>query len=87
MREIEGFRFVPPDGAFYVYADISRLLGDRFSGSVDFSEYLLVDHAVAVVPGLAFGNDSGIRISYACSDEDIRKGMQRIREGVQRLVA
>ena len=87
MRDIEGFRFVPPDGAFYVYADISRLLGDRFSGSVDFSEYLLVDHAVAVVPGLAFGNDSGIRISYACSDEDIRKGMQRIREGVQRLVA
>ena len=86
LVDVPGFRIVSPDGAFYVFADISPLLGDRFTGSIDFSEYLLVDHAVAVVPGIAFGNDAGIRISYACSDEDIRRGMERIREGVRQLI-
>ncbi len=53
--------------------------------SNDFAKYLLEEARVAVVPGSAFGSDSHIRISYATSEENIIKGMERIREAVERL--
>jgi aspartate aminotransferase len=74
MRSIEGLRCYEPAGAFYVFPDISSL----GKGSVEFSEGLLEDALVAVVPGEAFGCDGNIRISYATSMENLREGMDRI---------
>ncbi len=75
---------VPPQGAFYVFPDITSLLGRTtpsgrtLAGSVDVSEYLLVEGKVASVPGAAFGEDSCIRFSYAASMDELRGAMDRI---------
>ena len=55
-------------------------LGQKVSGSVQFSEVLLQEKLVAVVPGIAFGADGYIRLSYATSEENIEKGVSRLRE-------
>ena len=74
-----------PDGAFYYFVDVSAYLGGEIEGSAQLAEYLLQEHHVAVVPGDAFGDPRGMRLSYACSQEDIVKGMDRITEGLSRL--
>jgi aspartate aminotransferase len=74
----------PPSGAFYVFPEVSELIGRNtpsgmeLASSVDVSEYLLVEGKVASVPGLAFGEDSCIRFSYAASMEDLREAFDRI---------
>lgn len=85
LREIPGLSFPEPDGAFYYFVDVSAYLGDRFANSGELAEYLLVDHLVALVPGSAFGDDRGIRLSYACSDEDLKKGLGRLAEGFAQI--
>ena len=71
LNEIEGVECFVPKGAFYVFPDISYYFGKSFKGkeirnSIEFTDFLL-DHAkVAVVPGIEFGSDKHIRISYAC---------------------
>lgn len=79
---VEGIRVVEPSGAFYFFADISGLFGDRVGSSLEVSEHLLEDQALALVPGNAFGEDAGLRLSYACSDEDIVRGMKRFARGI-----
>ncbi|OQX79674.1 MAG: aspartate aminotransferase [Candidatus Omnitrophica bacterium 4484_70.1] len=74
---------VKPKGAFYVFANISALLGRRFKDKVindglNFSQFLLEEAKAAVIPGNSFGDSSYIRISYATSLENLRKGMERI---------
>jgi aspartate aminotransferase len=60
--------------------------GDRaIRGSADLAEYLLDEVDVAVVPGLPFGSDSHIRLSYATSMKNIEEGMKRIKDAVSRL--
>ena len=91
LNEIEGVECFFPKGAFYVFPDISYYFGKSFKGkeirnSIEFTDFLL-DHAkVAVVPGIEFGSDKHIRISYATSMNDIKEGTKRIKESLQDLL-
>ncbi|GAB4416618.1 MAG: pyridoxal phosphate-dependent aminotransferase [Thermodesulfovibrionales bacterium] len=90
MNSIPGISCLTPTGAFYAFPNTSKLygrsLGERnISSSSDLSLYLLEEAAVALVPGDAFGDDSHIRISYATSMENLRKGARRIKDAVGNL--
>lgn len=90
LNAIPGVSAVRPQGAFYVFANISKTLGRRFGektlkGSVDMANYLLESAGIAVVPGEPFGDDSFIRLSYAISMKNIMDGIVRIKEAVGRL--
>ena len=90
LNEIPGFRCFNPQGAFYAFPNISKFFGKKFNGreirnSLDFTEFLLEEAKVAVVPGAEFGSDNHIRISYATSLEEIKKGVDRIERAVESL--
>ena len=90
LNDMPGFRCFNPQGAFYVFPNISYFFGKSCNGkqinnSVDFTEFLLEEAKVAVVPGIEFGSDKHIRISYATSMEEIKKGVDRIEEAVGKL--
>jgi len=81
---------VKPQGAFYVFIDISQLVGKQFAGkSIEnadvFSDILLESEKVAVVSCTDFGYPSCIRLSYAISLENIQKGLDRIENFVNQL--
>ncbi|MEA5084299.1 MAG: pyridoxal phosphate-dependent aminotransferase [Lachnospiraceae bacterium] len=89
-EEIEGISALKPEGAFYLFIDVSALFGKKHNGieissAADFAEQLLVSKMVALVPCADFGMTDYIRISYACSMENIKKGMDRIAEFVIEL--
>ena len=79
--EIPGFRFEKPQGAFYLFPDVSAL-----GGGDKIAEYLLEEAHVAVVSGSAFGCPECIRLSYAISTEEITEAMQRIKRAITRIV-
>jgi aspartate aminotransferase len=90
LNKIPGIRCFNPQGAFYVFPNISRFFGKKYVGreirnSVDFTSFLLEEAKVAVVPGIEFGADDYVRISYATSMEEIKKGVDRIERVVERL--
>ncbi len=91
LKEIPGIEFIPPQGAFYLFAKVSSYFGKRnklgkaIHNSVDFAEYLLDEARVAVVPGMAFGEDEFIRISFATSEENLEEAYQRIKECLSKL--
>ncbi|MGB7293700.1 MAG: pyridoxal phosphate-dependent aminotransferase [Thermodesulfobacteriota bacterium] len=90
LNEIPGITCFNPQGAFYVFPNVSNFFGKSYNGkgirnSVDFSEYLLDVAKVAVVPGIEFGSDEHVRISYATSMEEIVKGVDRIDEALSKL--
>ncbi len=76
LSAIDRLSVVKPQGAFYVLVNIGKL----GLSSSNFADRLLSKHQVAVVPGIAFGNDSNIRICYATSMDVIKKGLDRIEE-------
>lgn len=78
LREIEGIDFPVPDGAFYVFVDVSEYFNERYPDSEAVARMMLADHHVAVIPGSAFGDDRCIRLSYACSEANIRDGVARV---------
>jgi aspartate aminotransferase len=79
LREIPGVKCAEPKGAFYAYPDIGVALGKNgIQNTLQFSERLLADAHVAVVPGEAFGTDRHIRISYATSMQELERGLERI---------
>ncbi len=82
MEKIPTLHAPKPKGAFYVFPEY-----DHKISSVDLTEYLLMNAHVAVTPGSAFGpsSDGHIRISYACSRDDIREGLRRIGEALSKL--
>jgi aspartate aminotransferase len=87
---IDGVSCLKPTGAFYAFPNVSRLYGKKvgerqINSSRDMAMYLLEDANVALVHGEAFGDDNYIRISYATSMENIKKGLERIREAVTKL--
>ena len=87
LNDIEGFKTNEPDGAFYVFPDISYYFGKTIKGKLinnatDFSMFLLEEAHVATVTGLAFGNPYCIRISYAASQEEIIEALRRIDQAV-----
>ncbi len=87
LSEIPGFKCNTPEGAFYVFPDISHyfgktLNGNKINNASDFSMFLLENANVATVTGDAFGNKNCIRISYAASTEQITEAIRRIKEVV-----
>lgn len=87
LNGIEGFNSNTPEGAFYVFPDISYYFGKTLRGktinnATDFSLYLLEEALVATVTGDAFGNPNCIRISYAASQEQIIEALKRIKDAV-----
>ncbi len=85
LGKIEGLDFAIPQGAFYVFPDVSNFFDGNVKNSVDLARHLLEEAHVAVVPGAAFGADSHVRISYATSLEQLREGLKRFREGLAAL--
>ena len=88
LNEIEGFKLNIPEGAFYVFPDISSFFGKTLRGRVinnatNFSLYLLEEAMVATVTGEAFGDANCIRFSYAASEKDLREAIHRIKESLQ----
>jgi aspartate aminotransferase len=78
LRAIPGVRIAMPKGAFYAYPNISVAFNKGIGSALEFSERLLAEAHVAVVPGEAFGTDEHVRISYATSMEELRRGLDRI---------
>jgi aspartate aminotransferase len=90
LNSIEGVRCRRPEGAFYVLPNVRGLLGRSYkgaplTGSVQVSEILLNDFRVAAMPGAPFGAEGYIRMSFATSREQLRKGLERFREFVGSL--
>jgi aspartate aminotransferase len=87
LLEIPGFKTNQPQGAFYVFPDISYYFGKIIKGTAintasDFSMYLLEKANVATVTGEAFGNPNCVRISYAASEEAIKEACKRIKKAL-----
>ncbi len=90
LREIPGFKVNDPQGAFYVFPDISAYFGKTdgtmtINNSVDFCEYILKNCYVAVVAGSAFGAEGCFRLSYAASEEQLIEAIRRIKEVMAKL--
>lgn len=91
LREIDDVECFTPSGAFYVFPDIHRFLGkktsegEKIETSTDLCIYLLEKHGVATVPGDAFGEPCGLRISYAASMEQLKEAMTRLNNGLSKL--
>lgn len=91
LRQIDGVQCPTPEGAFYLYPDVSDYFGaetpdgTRIDDSSDLCFYLLEEHHVALVPGTAFGLPAGLRISYASSMEDLKTALERIEAGLTAL--
>ena len=87
LNEIEGFETTEPEGAFYVFPNISHYFGKTIKGhtinnATDFSLFILEEALVATVTGDAFGNPDCIRISYAASEEQIEEALKRIKSAL-----
>lgn len=90
LNRIEGVHCPTPKGAFYIFFDVSKLYGltanhTKIVDSISFCDYLLKEESIGLVPGIAFGNDHCIRMSYACSYEEIFDGITRIKRGLSKL--
>lgn len=87
LRALPGVDVIAPDGAFYLFADISRHLGPgtQFADDLAFATWLLEQKLVAAVPGTAFGAPGHLRISYAAADDTLREGLSRIGDALAGL--
>lgn len=85
LNAIDGISCLTPGGAFYVFPNVSKLYGGSITSSDALAEYLLTEAGVAVVPGSGFGADANIRLSYATSLGNIKKGVARIADAVKSL--
>lgn len=87
ISDIDELTFIEPKGAFYVMIDISKVLEKgNIQGSMEFANLLLKEENVVVIPGIAFGEDNFIRLSYATSKEEIIKGLNRIKKFVNKIM-
>lgn len=89
LTHMKGVDCAKPEGAFYVFADVSALYGKSFDGekiegSLQFASAAL-KKGVALIPGIAFGDDKSIRLSYAISMEDIKEGLNRLEQFISEL--
>ncbi|MDQ3634380.1 MAG: pyridoxal phosphate-dependent aminotransferase [Acidobacteriota bacterium] len=83
LQNIEGFKVVMPEGAFYAFADVRNLLDDKFESSADFAEQLLIESHVATTDGAGFGADGFLRLSYATSMENLEMAIEKIKEFIR----
>lgn len=85
LSKIDGFVVPEPGGAFYVYADVTGLLGREWGGNLvtntlQLADYILDVAEVAVVPGEAFGPSGYLRFSYALGDDELLEGLKRLQK-------
>ncbi len=80
LRQIPGVRVNQPEGAFYVYPNVSVAFKGGIANAMQFAEKLLAEELVAVVPGEAFGTADHVRISYATSMKELERGLDRIQK-------
>jgi aspartate aminotransferase len=90
MNDIPGFKTNVPEGAFYIFPDVSYYFGMSYEGktiqnALDLCMYILTDALVAVVSGEAFGAPQCVRFSYATSDEKLVEALRRIKESLAKL--
>jgi aspartate aminotransferase len=90
LKEIPGMKTNIPDGAFYVYPEVSAFFGKKYGNhhiknATDLSMFLLDEAHVALVPGAAFGEDNYLRISYAAADEKLVEAVRRIKGALAKL--
>jgi aspartate aminotransferase len=90
LEKIPGVKCSVPEGAFYVFPDMSAYYGKSVEGkeikdSSDLCMYLLESGHIATVPGAAFGAPKCIRISFANSDENLEKAMERLKNALAKL--
>ena len=89
-REIEGMKVLEPQGAFYLFPDVSAFFGKKYNGKTisnadELVTYLLQEAHVACVSGSAFGEDNCIRFSYATNEQLITEAMRRMKEALEKL--
>ena len=85
--EIEGITYAKPQGAFYIFPDVSayygrNINGKTINGSLDMTAYLLDNARVGVIPGSASGADNHLRLSFATSLDEINRGLDRIKQAL-----
>lgn len=91
LSVIDGLRCFKPSGAFYVFPDVSHYLkqstpgGEIIESSTDLCMYLLEEHGLAAVPGDAFGEPNGMRLSYASSMDELKEAIKRLKAGLGQL--
>lgn len=88
LSVISGLKFINPEGAFYIFIDLSSFMNKidwSNSFSAAFADKLLEEGKVAVVPGIAFGMDNYIRISYACDTKELIEGIKRLEAFIKQL--
>lgn len=90
MKEIPGLKINVPDGAFYMYPEVSYYIGKKYkdfviNNATDLTLFLLEDGHLALVPGAAFGEDKYIRFSYATSEENLKEAMKRLENSLAKL--
>jgi len=91
LNEIDQIRCFTPGGAFYAFPNISAYLGKKtpqgevISTSTDLCMYLIAHHGLAIVPGDAFGEPDGVRLSYSASMDTLREGIKRFKQGLLSL--
>lgn len=90
INKIKNLSCLKADGAFYIMLNISKYYGKKLNQTVintsfEFSEILLQEQNVAVIPGIAFGLDNYVRLSYATSMDTIKKGLDRIEDFLMKL--
>lgn len=91
IEKINGLSFIKAKGAFYIMVDVSNFYGKSIDGniiknSLDFSKSILKEESLAVIPGIAFGLDNYIRLSYATSMEIIEEGLNRLESYLKNLI-
>jgi aspartate aminotransferase len=90
LQEIDGLKLSIPQGAFYIFPDVSSYFGKSYNGTTvadanDFCMYLLNEANVATVTGEAFGSPNCMRISYAAADEILVEAVSRIKTALEQL--
>ncbi|HTP13000.1 MAG TPA: pyridoxal phosphate-dependent aminotransferase [Bacteroidota bacterium] len=90
IGKVTGLQFIQPGGAFYLFMNVkpffkSRVNSHTLNSSEDIAEFFLNEHNVAMVPGSGFGAPHWMRLSYACSMEDLQKAVRRLHNGFAEL--
>ncbi|MFY0541142.1 aminotransferase class I/II-fold pyridoxal phosphate-dependent enzyme [Nannocystis pusilla] len=87
LKALPGLDVVAPDGAFYLFCDVSRHIGPgtQFADDIAFATWLLEQKLVGTVPGTAFGAPGHLRLSYAAADETLRDGVERLGQALAGL--
>lgn len=87
LDEIPSIKYMKPDGAFYIFADVTAALGGEVNSSAELCELLLEKYHLALVPGEAFGAAGYVRISYAAGEETICKALDRFKHGITDMMS